>query len=271
MSESVPVRCPVCRRDHLFTPTSYPCPCGQPVAPAVAAHGAPENVTDRAWSADWVTVPCPSCGRADPWPRPELGCSCGAVLRVPLAAPEDAATDDAVAGDTVAGAPRPDRRTGAEAAVREGAEPAGRPGPPAFPAHIPLPATASAPRPAFRPTVIRTPRDAVTVTALYLRWLGYGEIRRAEQPLASGVGLAADGLVAAVEPTVRVTSLKDVECLWLVSLTGAERCAYFALAGYADGVHERADALGVPLFVVDLAGVPQPVNGVAEELVSAGA
>ncbi|MFE9662586.1 hypothetical protein [Streptomyces sp. NPDC005955] len=270
MSESVPVRCPVCRRDHQFTPTSYPCPCGRPVAPTVAAHGTPENVTDRAWSADWVTVSCPSCGRADPWPRPELGCSCGAVLRVPLAAAPDndaaapdEASDGAAAGGTAPDAPRP--------TAREGGDPAGRPGAPAFPAHIPLPATASVPRPAFRPTVIRTPRDAVTVTALYLRWLGYGEIRRAEQPLASGVGLAADGLVAAVEPTVRVTSLKDVECLWLVSLTGAERCAYFALAGYEDGVREGADALGVPLFVVDLAGVPQPVNGVAEELVSTGA
>ncbi|MGW1148985.1 hypothetical protein ACWD6I_29060 [Streptomyces sp. NPDC002454] len=257
MTESVPVRCPICRRDHRFTPTAYPCPCGEVLAPRVAADGTPENVTDRAWAADWVTVPCPSCGRADSWPRPELGCVCGAVLRVPLAAPS---APDPAADDRDRTASRPGECTGRERRAR-----------PRYPAHIPLPATAATPRPAFRPTVIRSARDAVTVTALYLRWLGCRDIRRAEPPTASGVHLSADALSAVVEPTVRVVTLRDVECLWLAALAEARRCAYFALSGYEDGVPERADALGVPLFVVDLTGVPRPVNGPAEELVSTGA
>ncbi|MGX2993770.1 hypothetical protein JNUCC64_05645 [Streptomyces sp. JNUCC 64] len=300
MAESVPVRCPVCRRDHQFVPTAYPCPCGEPVAPRVAPGREPENVTDRAWSADWVRVPCPSCGREDPWPRPELGCGCGAVLRVPLAAPADAPPDGPPSSTGASPsapppvAPPAAASTGAAPPPSDAPDPApdpapapdpvarpterdgpdrehGRDGGGRFPAHIPLPATASTPRPAFRPTVIRTARDAVTVIALYLRWLGYREIRRAAEPAPSGVPLTSDGLVAVVEPTVRRASARDVECLWLVSLAEAVGCAYFTLAGYEEGVRERADALGVPLFVVDLAGVPRPVNTVAEELVSTGA
>ncbi|MFD4829313.1 hypothetical protein ACFWPV_05550 [Streptomyces uncialis] len=239
MAESVPVRCPVCRRDHQFTATAYPCPCGEPVAPPLDPGGAPEEVTDRAWSADWVTVPCRACARADDWPRPELGCPCGAVLRIPLRGPG------------------------------QGAPPVAAPS--VRPAHIPLPATAPTPRPAFRPMAIRTARDAVTATALYLRWLGFREIRRATWPVPSGVGLAAEGLFAVVEPTVRVTSVRDVECLWLTALSESVSCVYVTLAGYGDGARERADSLGVPLFVVDLAGVPQPANGAGEELMVGGA
>ena len=31
MAESVPVRCPACRRAHAFTPPVFPCPCGAPL------------------------------------------------------------------------------------------------------------------------------------------------------------------------------------------------------------------------------------------------
>lgn len=122
------------------------------------------------------------------------------------------------------------------------------------------------PRRAFQPITIRTARDAVTVAALYLRWLGYQDIRRADQRPPSGIGLAARGLLAQVDPTVRPASLRDVECLWLTAMTESAHCVYFSLAGYTTEARARADALGVPLFVLDLTGTPQPVNGLADEL-----
>ncbi|MEU9169797.1 hypothetical protein AB0D34_18645 [Streptomyces sp. NPDC048420] len=229
MSESVSVRCPACRREHLYAAPSYPCECGAPVHPPLDRHGTPTAVTHQVWDEAWVTVECAVCGRGAQWPQPELGCACGAVLRIP------------VTGDTC---PEEDAKTATET---DGNSPA-------------------RPRRAFQPITIRTARDAVTVAALYLRWLGYQDIRRADQRPPSGIGLAARGLLAQVDPTVRPASPRDVECLWLTAMTESAHCVYFSLAGYTTEARTRADSLGVPLFVLDLTGTPQPVNGLADEL-----
>ncbi|MFJ8079850.1 hypothetical protein ACIQ6Y_04365 [Streptomyces sp. NPDC096205] len=221
MSEGVPVRCPACRREHLYAAPSYPCACGAPVVPPVDRYAQAVPVTHRAWDEEWLTLRCGACGRGTPWPRPELGCPCGTVLRVPVAA-DPVKTAQAL---------------------------------------TPPPA-----RPAFQPVTIRTARDAVTAAALYLRWLGYRDIRRADQRPPSGIGLAARGILAQVDPTVRPASLRDVECLWLTAKTESAECVYFSLAGYADEARVGAETLGVPLFVLDLTGTPQPVNDHADAL-----
>ncbi|KUM85476.1 MULTISPECIES: hypothetical protein [Streptomyces] len=223
MSESVSVRCPVCRREHLYAAPSYPCECGAPVCLPLDRHGVPTAVAHQVWDEAWVALECAVCGRKAEWPQPELGCGCGTVLRIP------------VAGDTC---PR------AEPDID----------------------TAAPPRRAFQPITIRTARDAVTVAALYLRWLGYEDIRRADQRPPSGIGLAARGVLAQVDPTVRPASPRDVECLWLTAMTESAHCVYFSLAGYTTEARTRADTLGVPLFVLDLTGTPQPVNSLADEL-----
>ncbi|WP_245936762.1 hypothetical protein [Streptomyces cahuitamycinicus] len=125
-------------------------------------------------------------------------------------------------------------------------------------------------RPPFSSVTIRTALDAVTATALYLRRLGYRGVRRADQRPPSGIGLAARGVVAQVDPAVRPAGLRDVECLWLTAMTESADCLYFSLAGYADDARARADALGVPLFVLDLTGTPRPVNTPAETLAATG-
>ncbi|MFF0162258.1 hypothetical protein ACFYRY_32670 [Streptomyces sp. NPDC005263] len=238
MSESVPLRCPACRREHLYAAPSYPCACGAPVTPHLDRRGTATAVTHRAWEEEWITVRCESCGHDGQWPRPELGCPCGTVLRVTVAG----AVAEAVAG-TVAGAEAP-------------------PGP--------APEARPALRRPFQPVAIRTARDAVTATALYLRWLGYRDIRRADQRPPSGIGIAARGLLAQVDPTVRPASVRDVECLWLTAMTESSRCVYFSLAGYADDARGRADRLGVPLFVLDLTGTPRAVNDMADQLDASG-
>ncbi|MDL5204572.1 hypothetical protein [Streptomyces sp. ALI-76-A] len=241
MSESVPVPCPACRREHLYAAPSYPCACGAPVAPPLDPHGTMTAVTHRAWDDEWVTVRCAACGRDGQWPRPELGCPCGTVLRIAVA----------TAGTV------PEQPTGAVPA-----QPVGT---------VPAQPTGAAPHRAFRPVAIRTARDAVTVTARYLRWLGYRDIRRADQRPPSGIGIAARGLLAQVDPTVRPASLRDVECLWLTAMTESAACVYFSLTGYAPDARARADTLGIPLFVLDLTGTPRPVNDPAGELHATGA
>lgn len=275
MAESVPVRCPACRREHLFAAPSYPCACGAPVTPPLDRLTAPAPVTHRTWDEDWVTVPCDICGRWDQWPHPELGCPCGAVLRIPVRGVRRPLRAEIPPGTCVPADLEPDAAPHASkpsAPDASGMSPApAAPGSPLIPDLIPLPRTTPTPRPAFQPVTIRTARDAVTAAALYLRWLGYRDIRRADQRPPSGIGLAARGILAQVDPTVRPACLRDVECLWLTAMTESTGCVYFSLAGYADDARRRADALGIPLFVLDLTGIPQPLNTPADELLTTGA
>ncbi|WNI33967.1 hypothetical protein [Streptomyces sp. ITFR-6] len=243
--ESVPVRCPACRRDHVYVTAAYPCPCGAPTAPPLLRGASVTAITHRTWNDDWVTVRCRACGRHDQWPQPELCCPCGAVLRIPV-------RPVASLGRAPDGGPH-------------------RADPPVRPSHIPLPRTASAPRPAFRPLTIRTARDAVGAAALYLKWLGYREVVQPAERPSSRIDLRAAGLIAQVDSTTRTTALRDVECLWLNALSTSVSAVFFSLAGYAPDARERADGLTIPLFVMDLTGTPQPVNSPADELVSTGA
>ncbi|UPZ28196.1 hypothetical protein MUK60_10435 [Streptomyces sp. LRE541] len=276
MAESVPVTCPACRREHVYAAPTYPCACGAPVTPALDSRAVPESVTHHTWDEGWVTIPCATCGRADQWPRPELGCPCGTVLRVPVAG--TALDGDGPAGtaeteaDSDGGSSDPEG-AGAGSGEGGGRRPPPKSRPQRLPAAVslPLPRSEPVPRPAFQPVTIRTARDAVTAAALYLRWLGYRDIRRADQRPPSGIGLAARGIVAQVDPTVRPASLRDVECLWLTAMTESSGCVYFSLAGYEEDARARADSLGVPLFVLDLTGTPQPANSLADELVATGA
>ncbi|MFJ7238953.1 hypothetical protein ACIQWB_17710 [Streptomyces olivaceus] len=220
MSETISVCCTACGRRHRYTAPSYPCVCGQPVAPALDPEGSASPVTHRAWDEEWITVRCAACGAGSPWPRPELGCPCGTVLCVPV---------DATAPG------RSERAPGSRV-------------------------------PAHRAVPIRTARDAVTAAVLYLRGLGHRDVRRADQRPLSGVGLAAPGIVAQVDPAADPASVRDVECLWLTAMAESARCVYFSLAGYAADARVRADLLEVPLFVLERTGVPRPANASAVAL-----
>ncbi|MER7001185.1 hypothetical protein [Streptomyces sp. NPDC000410] len=276
VGDQVPVRCPVCRRTHTFAAPVYPCACGAPLAPPLLRGAPAEPIHHRTWTDDWVTVRCLACGRQDQWPQPELGCPCGTVLRVPVrpvtAFPASSASAASSSSRTASAASAsgsplapPGTPSGPSAA---GSAP--DPGPAGRPAHIPLPRTAPVPRPTFHPVTIRTARDAVTAAALYLRWLGFQEVVQPEERSASGIDLRGPGLVAQVDPTTRPATLRAVECLWLNGLSASSVSVFFSLAGYAADARARADDLGVPLFVMDLTGTPQPVNGPADDLLSSG-
>ncbi|MEU6296180.1 hypothetical protein [Streptomyces erythrochromogenes] len=311
MAEAVPVRCPACLRENGYTAPVFPCACGSPVHPPLDLSAPPLLLTHRTWSDSWVTVRCTACGRESEWPHPELGCgSCGTVVRLPVHPAEQpeqpeagtgrsagaepaadtgagagaaagpgstGAADPAATGRTPAGreAAPPDPHRGAADADPDTAAAAGGPGtrPGPDPARMPPSPAAAVPRPAFRPVTIRTARDAVATAALYLRWLGFQDVRQPDgRPIPSAaVDLRAPGLVAQVDPTTAPAGLRAVECVWLNGLTASATSVYFSLAGYTEDARSRADDLGIPLFVMDLTGMPQPVNDPADALVGSGA
>ncbi|AXG81063.1 hypothetical protein [Streptomyces paludis] len=270
MTESVSVCCPSCGSSHTATAAAYPCPCGAPVVPPLLGHAPVAAVTRRAWADEWVTVRCAACGCDGDWPRPELGCPCGTVLRLPVRP----------AGGTEA-APPPDAPAPTTATPTASAAP-DSPGSPVSPdspgsGQLPPPET---PRPSFLPMTIRTSHDAVATAALYLRWLGFKSVVRTGEPPATdgpgsptdpGVELRGPDVVAQVDPTTTPASVRSVECLWLNGLNASAAGIHFALAGYAEDARARADELGIPLFVLDLTGTPRPVNGPARDLLRTGA
>ncbi|MEW1636513.1 hypothetical protein AB0469_20835 [Streptomyces sp. NPDC093801] len=285
MAEAVPVRCPACQRENNYVSPVFPCACGSPVTPPLDLTAAPLPLTHRTWQDSWVAVRCGSCGRESEWPHPEVGCgSCGTVVLVPVrqpGRPETGAEDTGARAGTGAGA-----EPGAGAGAPDGAGPGDgvrRDGPPAgrAPAGAGGGSAAAAataargpvPRPPFRPVTIRTARDAVAAAALYLRWLGFRDVRQPDGvPIPSAaVDLRAPGVVAQVDPTTAPAGLRAVECVWLNGLTASATAVYFALAGYTEEARGRADDLGIPLFVMDLTGMPQPVNDPADALVGRGA
>lgn len=118
---------------------------------------------------------------------------------------------------------------------------------------------------------IRTARDAATAAACYLEWLGYQDVRGPTTIPAAGITMKAPGLVARVDPSTRAVAVRDIECLWLHGLSESAVSVCFSLAGYDSAARARADHVGVPLFVLDLTGTPQPVNSLADELIATGA
>ncbi|CAG6396096.1 hypothetical protein NMG29_14175 [Streptomyces cocklensis] len=242
MAESVLVRCPACRRDHRYTAPTYPCACGAPLCLPVLRGGLPVEIRHRSWDDSWVRLRCPDCGRTDHWPRPEFGCTCGALIRLPV--------DDEAAGEPGL---MPVPHAGGTAPAPSG--------------DVPPPPTD---RPPFRPVTIRTGRDALTAAAQYLKWLGFADVRLAGDRTANGIDLRGQGMVAQVDPSTQPTPVRDVECLWLNCVNEDAVGAFFSLAGYAHDARGRADQLGVPLFVMDLTGTPQPVNDPADALIRSG-
>lgn len=265
MADAVPVRCPACLRENDYTAPVFPCACGSPVTPPLDLAAPARELAHRTWSESWVTVRCEACGREGDWPHPEVGCgSCGTVLVVPVHPLEPLEPAGGFPGGDAGGFPG-----GGLSGGPNGWDP--RAG--AAADRVPAPAGTSAERPAFRPVTIRTARDAVSTAALYLRWLGFRDVRQPDgRPIpAAAVDLRAPGLVAQVDPTTAPAGLRAVECVWLNGLTASATSVYFALAGYTQDARARADDLGIPLFVMDLTGMPQPVNDPADELVGTGA
>ncbi|MFJ8210725.1 hypothetical protein [Streptomyces sp. NPDC096033] len=278
MAEAVPVRCPACQRENGYISPVFPCACGSPVTPPLDLAAAPLPLTHRTWQDSWVTVRCGACGRESEWPHPEVGCgSCGTVVLVPVLPPEPPAS--AVEEAPGAGAGAEPGAPGAGSGVRGDGGPSG-PLPAGAASRSPGPAGAAggrgrgpASRPPFRPVTIRTARDAVATAALYLRWLGFRDVRQPDGvPIPSAaVDLRAPGVVAQVDPTTAPAGLRAVECVWLNGLTASATSVYFALAGYTEEARSRADDLGIPLFIMDLTGMPQPLNDPADALVGRGA
>ncbi|MBV2153410.1 hypothetical protein RZ50_011220 [Kitasatospora sp. SUK 42] len=257
------MRCPACRREHLYEPPSLPCPCGASLKVPLLRGGVPVQVRFRSWEDSWLSMRCPHCGRSDQWPQPEFTCNCGATVRLPV----DRTTRLGTGTAAPLAAPNP------QAARPYPAHPMSAPvsGPPAPPGGSTGRPRPFRPRTPFRPHPVRTSQDAVFTAARYLEWLGFDDLELTEAQERDGVTLLGSRMVAQVDTWTEPADVKSVECLWLQTLHAEEMAAaMFTLAGYSHQATVRGEQLLVALFSLDLAGVPQPANGAAEALMETG-
>ncbi|GAA1238580.1 hypothetical protein GCM10009665_31000 [Kitasatospora nipponensis] len=283
-----PIRCPACRREHLYEPPALPCPCGAALKIPLLQGGVPIQVRFRSWEDSWLSMRCPHCGRSDQWPQPEFTCNCGATVRLPVdRAPRTGATGPQ--GARPLGV-RPYSGSPAPLYADEPPQPPSHPSQPSQPSHphphgeppspprSRPPGTPAAPqggrwqnRPPFRPHPVRTAQDAVLTTARYLEWLGFDELELTEAQERDAVTLLGERIVAQVDTWLEPADLRSIECLWLQTLHAEEMAAaMFTTAGYSHQATVRGEQLLVALFTLDEGGVPQPANGAAEALLETG-
>jgi hypothetical protein len=258
------IRCPACRREHVYEPPTFPCPCGAALKVPLLRGGVPVQVRFRSWEDSWLSMRCPQCGRSDQWPQPEFTCNCGATVRLPVDRARGAG-----APSRPLGSPRPAAPFYADGEPQPGPTGGADRRPPSHPATAP--SRERQQRQPFRPQPIRSGQDAVLAAARYLEWLGFGEVELAEGSEREAVSLLADRLVAQVDTWPEPADLRSVECLWLQTLHAEEMAAaMFTMAGYSHQATVRGEQLLVALFTLDEGGVPHPVNGAAEALLETG-
>ncbi|MEV4612800.1 hypothetical protein AB0K43_09380 [Kitasatospora sp. NPDC049258] len=258
------IRCPACRREHLYEPPSLPCPCGAQLRVPLLRGGVPVQVRFRSWEDSWLSMRCPHCGRSDQWPQPEFTCNCGATVRLPVdRAPRLQSTG--LPGAPAATGPQGDRPPSARPYTT--AVPSG----PVEPTGAPSGHGQRLLRPPFRPQPVHTSQDAVLTAARYLQWLGFDDLELTEGQDRDAVTLLGGHLVARVDTWAEPADVKAVECLWLETLHAEQvAAAMFTTAGYSRQATVRGEQLLVALFTLDAAGIPQAANGAAEALMETG-
>ncbi|MGW4646753.1 hypothetical protein [Kitasatospora sp. NPDC004289] len=259
-----PIRCPACRREHLYDPPSLPCPCGARLRVPLLRGGIPVQIRFRSWEDSWLSMRCPHCGRDDQWPQPEFTCNCGATVRLPV----DRAPRLQSAGPGP-GHQRPVAHRPLDSRALDGLDglPADRR------PSVPVQGGPSAweYRPPFRPHPVRSEDDAVLTAARYLRWLGFDDLEMTEDQETSLVTLLGGRMVAQVDGSGAPADLRTVECLWLRTLHAEEiAAALFSRSGFTQQALVRGEQLLVALFRLDESGIPQPANGAAEALLETG-
>jgi hypothetical protein len=224
--------------------------------------GVPVRITVRARNDSWVRMYCPRCGASDEWPKPEYTCACGAIVRLPVDSSSrmrlKAASEERMDRPLPRVRPAPGREPGRLPPHYSPGGEYGRGGPGER-----RPAPQPAPPPQFRPLPIRTRDDALQTVVRYLVWLGCTGVHIAPTRGQEKASVRGPGIAAQVETWASNAELRAIELLWLHTLNENVTGVFFSAAGYTPDAAVRAEQLGISLFILDITGMPRPVNDTA--------
>lgn len=118
---------------------------------------------------------------------------------------------------------------------------------------------------------IRSPDDAEQVAAEWMRHLGFTDARCTPTGTDGGVDVRSQGAVAQVKAQLTPVGRPELQALYGVARSEGRRPLFFSLMSYTAAALTWADEVGMALFRFDHAGLVEPVNVAAEEmLVAAG-
>ncbi len=113
---------------------------------------------------------------------------------------------------------------------------------------------------------IRSPDDAEQVAAEWMRHLGFPDARCTAPGTDGGVDVRSAGAVAQVKAQLAPVGRPELQALYGVARSEGRRPLFFSLMSYTAAALTWADSVGMALFRFDHAGMVEPVNVVAEEL-----
>jgi hypothetical protein len=114
---------------------------------------------------------------------------------------------------------------------------------------------------------IRSPDDAEQVAAEWMRHFGFTDARCTPGGTDGGVDVRSSGAVAQVKAQLTPVGRPELQALYGVARSEGRRPLFFSLMSYTAAALTWADEVGMALFRFDHAGMVEPVNVPAEELV----
>jgi len=116
---------------------------------------------------------------------------------------------------------------------------------------------------------IRSPDDAEQVAAEWMRHLGFDDARCTGAGADGGVDVRSREAVAQVKAQLTPVARPELQALYGVARSEGRAPLFFSLMTYTAAALAWADEVGMALFRFDHAGLVEPVNAAAEELMAA--
>ena len=114
------------------------------------------------------------------------------------------------------------------------------------------------------PRLIRSPADAESAAADWLRWMGFRDATTTPVGKDEGRDVVGSGLVAQVKAEKVLTGRPVIQQTYGVAVAEDSGAAVFSLAGFTNEAIDWANRHGIALFAFDLQGEPEPSNELGE-------
>ena len=113
------------------------------------------------------------------------------------------------------------------------------------------------------PRLIRSPADAETAAADWMRFFGFADANPTPPGADGGVDVRSTAAVAQVKAHMTPVGRPDLQRLHGVAVSEGRKGLFFSLMYYSPQALAWADEVGMALFRFDYSGEPEPMNDAA--------
>ena len=113
---------------------------------------------------------------------------------------------------------------------------------------------------------IRNWSDAEQSAAEWMEWFGLGAARLTGGSADGGVDIECESAVGQVKDYGSALAAGPIREIYAIAAVAGKAAVIFARSGYTADAVRWGNEAGVAMFVFDLQGTPEPVNGPAKTL-----